>query len=127
MAKRSLKKKAPARTVKAAKSKSPKLTKSFDVDSHGFYGEYGGQFAPEVLMPALEELTECFLAARKDKKFIAELENLYRTFIGRPTPLVYLENLTKQIGGAKIFAKNEGLAHTGAHKINHCVGRSTAG
>lgn len=113
------KKERPRKAKAAAKSGG-----SFDVDSRGFYGSYGGQFAPEVLMPALEELADCFISARRDKRFIAELEGMFRTFIGRPTPLVYLENLTRELGGAQLYAKNEGLAHTGAHKINHCVGQA---
>lgn len=96
----------------------------YDVDENGYYGEYGGRFAPEVLMPALEELQECFEEAKNNSSFHEELEDSYKNFIGRPTPLVYCENLTNECGGAKIFLKNEGLAHTGAHKINHCVGQA---
>ncbi|MFN8390371.1 MAG: tryptophan synthase subunit beta [Bdellovibrionota bacterium] len=96
----------------------------YSVDSKGHYGPYGGRYAPEVLMPALLELEECFNDARKDKKFLRELKELQQTYIGRPTPLYFCGNLTKKLGGARIYVKNEGLAHTGAHKINHCVGQA---
>ncbi len=98
-------------------------SKKYKPDQYGYYGEYGGRYAPEVLIPALEELEECFESAKKDPGFIEELKEAQKNYIGRPTPLCYLENLSKKLGGAKIYLKNEGLAHTGAHKINHCVGQ----
>lgn len=104
------------------KAKSKKI--SFKIDKDGHYGEFGGRYAPEVLMPALLELEECFNDSKNDKKFLAELAQLQRDFIGRPTPLLFCKNLTKELGGAKIFIKNEGLTQTGAHKINHCVGQA---
>lgn len=97
---------------------------NFSPDSGGHYGPYGGRYAPEVLMPALLELEESFTLAKKDPIFRAQLKKLQRDFIGRPTPLHYCANLSKHLGGAKIYIKNEGLAHTGAHKINHCVGQA---
>jgi len=96
---------------------------SYQPDKFGYYGEYGGRYAPEVLIPALEELEECFEAAKKDPEFAKELAEARKNYIGRPTPLCLLENLSSRLGGAKIYLKNEGLAHTGAHKINHCVGQ----
>lgn len=87
------------------------------------YGEFGGSYVPEMLQPALDELEAAFLSAMNDKSFLDELAYLQKTFIGRPTPLYYAENLTKKLGGAKIFFKCEGLAHTGAHKINNAVGQ----
>lgn len=87
------------------------------------YGEFGGSYVPEMLQPALDELEAAFLSAMNDKSFLDELAYLQKTFIGRPTPLYYAENLTKILGGAKIFFKCEGLAHTGAHKINNAVGQ----
>lgn len=87
------------------------------------FGPYGGRYVPEMLMPALEELEKEYEAAKNDKNFQGEFENLLKNFSGRPTPLVYAENLTKQLGGAKIYLKNEGLNHTGAHKITHCIGQ----
>ena len=92
-------------------------------DAEGYYGEFGGQYTPELLVPAIEELEACFNKARKDKKFLTTLNNAYRDFVGRPTPLLFCSNLTKKLGGAKIFIKNEGVTQTGAHKINHCVGQ----
>jgi tryptophan synthase beta chain len=97
---------------------------SFKVDKRGYYGDYGGRFAPEVLMPALEELEQCFKDAISDQSFLDELSDAHKNFIGRPTPLVHCQNMSKQLGGAQIYLKNEGLAHTGAHKINHCVGQA---
>ena len=105
--------------------KSPKqFTKAdFRVSKDGFYGEYGGRYAPEVLIPALVELEESFFAAKRDRKFLAEIADLNQNYIGRPSPLYFCENLTRKLGGAKIFLKNEGANLTGAHKINHCVGQ----
>lgn len=98
--------------------------KAFTADADGHYGPYGGRYAPEVLMPALLELEECFAHAIQDPEFLAELARVEKEFTGRPTPLYFCENLTRMLGGAKIFIKNEGLAHTGAHKINHCIGQA---
>jgi tryptophan synthase beta chain len=76
-----------------------------------------------MLIPALEELKSAYKKAKKDPSFRTELMHLYNTFSGRPTPLTYAENLSKTLGGAKIYLKNEGMNHTGAHKINHCLGQ----
>ncbi len=89
----------------------------------GHFGKYGGRYVPEMLIPALEELEVAFVTAKKDKSFQKEFAALLRDFCGRPTPLTYAENLTKKLGGAKIYLKNEGLNITGAHKITHCVGQ----
>jgi tryptophan synthase beta chain len=88
------------------------------------FGKYGGQYVPEALMPALEELEEAYKTTKKDKEFQKEFHNLLKNFSGRPTPLVFAKNLTKELGGAKIYLKNEGLNHTGAHKITHCIGQA---
>ena len=104
-------------------SKSKISAKSFRADRGGHYGVYGGRYAPEVLMPALIELEEAFREAKSDKKFLADLKTAQRDFIGRPTPLLHCKNLSKKLGGAQIYIKNEGAALTGAHKINHCVGQ----
>lgn len=93
-------------------------------DELGHYGIYGGRYVPEVLMPALEELEAAFDIARCDEAFLSELHYYYESFVGRPTPLYFCRNLTRALGGAEIFVKNEGLCHTGAHKINHCVGQA---
>jgi tryptophan synthase beta chain len=87
------------------------------------FGPYGGRYVPEMLIPALDELKEAYLAAKKDPAFRKELQQLYKTYSGRPTPLTFAANLTQHLGGAKIYLKNEGLNHTGAHKINHCLGQ----
>lgn len=87
------------------------------------FGPYGGRYVPEMLIPALEELKAAYLVAKKDPTFRQDLQELYTTFSGRPTPLIYASNLTRELGGAKIYLKNEGMNHTGAHKINHCLGQ----
>jgi tryptophan synthase beta chain len=90
-------------------------------DKKGHFGIYGGKFAPETLMPALTELEAAYLAAKKDKAFLSELEFYNREFIGRPTPLYFAKRLTDHLGGAKIYLKREDLCHTGAHKINNSL------
>ncbi len=87
------------------------------------FGPYGGRYVPEMLIPALEELKLAYKQAKKDPQFRKDLQELYATFSGRPTPLTFAKNLTAQLGGAKIYLKNEGMNHTGAHKINHCLGQ----
>jgi len=91
---------------------------------NGHFGKYGGRYVPEMLIPALEELEKEYEAAKKDKKFQEEFADLLQNFSGRPTPLVFAKNLTQKLGGAKIYLKNEGLNHTGAHKITHCLGQA---
>mgnify|MGYP000912586199 FL=1 len=87
------------------------------------FGPYGGQFVPETLMPALDELEAAYVAARQDPAFQAELEGLLRTYVGRPTPLTHARRLSEHLGGAQIYLKREDLAHTGAHKINNALGQ----
>ncbi|HDP94858.1 MAG TPA: tryptophan synthase subunit beta [Candidatus Aminicenantes bacterium] len=89
-----------------------------------FYGVYGGRYVPEMLIPALEELESAFLYWQKQKSFRSELDSLLRNYAGRPTPLYYAENLTRETGGGEIHLKLEGLAHTGAHKINNVLGQA---
>ncbi|WP_333654527.1 tryptophan synthase subunit beta [Dissulfurispira sp.] len=93
-------------------------------DKKGYFGQYGGRFVPETLMPALQELEAAYSKAQKDKSFQRELKHLQETYIGRPTPLYFAKRLTKHLGGAKIYLKREDLAHTGAHKINNALGQS---
>jgi tryptophan synthase beta chain len=93
-------------------------------DKRGYFGDYGGRFAPETLMPALAELEAEYERAKHDKAFQDELELLQRTYIGRPTPLYFAKRLTEHLGGAKIYLKREDLAHTGAHKINNAIGQA---
>ena len=92
-------------------------------DSRGYFGEYGGKFVPETLMPALIELENAYAEAVADSKFQQELESLGRDYVGRPTPLYYARQLSEKIGGATILLKREDLAHTGAHKINNALGQ----
>ncbi len=89
----------------------------------GKYGKFGGRFVPETLMHALEELEEAYDRLSVDKKFKKELDNYLSEYAGRPTPLYYAENLTRSLGGAKIYLKREDLLHSGAHKINNTLGQ----
>src|SRR3989442_6377298 len=91
-------------------------------DPPGRYGRYGGQYIPETLMAAVEELAAAFDASLKDDGFRHEFEYLSRTFSGRPTPVYRADRLTQQAGGAEIWFKREDLCHTGAHKINNAPG-----
>src|SRR5579864_5283650 len=92
-------------------------------DSTGHFGPYGGRFVPEVLMAPLEELEHAYREAAADPQFQAELDDLLANYAGRPTPLYFAKRLTEMLGGAKIYLKREDLLHTGAHKINHCLGQ----
>ena len=89
----------------------------------GHFGIYGGQFVPETLMHPLEELEEAYTAAQRDPAFQARLEYLFHNYSGRPTPLYNAERLTEAWGCGKIYLKREDLNHTGAHKINNCLGQ----
>ncbi len=93
-------------------------------DARGRFGRFGGRYVPETLIPALDELQAAYAAARQDPEFLAELDILLREFVGRPSGLYFAENLTKRAGGAKIYLKREDLNHTGAHKINNCLGQA---
>jgi tryptophan synthase beta chain len=90
----------------------------------GRFGVYGGRYVPETLMAALEELEREYEKAKRDKKFQARLDGLLKTYAGRPTPLFFARRLTEKLGGAKIYLKREDLLHTGAHKINNCLGQA---
>jgi tryptophan synthase beta chain len=92
-------------------------------DARGRFGEFGGRFVPETLMHPVEELEQAYEAARRDPTFRAELERLLRDFAGRPTPLFHARRLTEHLGGAQVYLKREDLLHTGAHKINNCLGQ----
>jgi len=91
---------------------------------NGRFGEYGGQFVPETVMPALLELEEVYNKLKVDAEFQKEVEFYYREYAGRPTRLYFAENLTKQYGRGKIYLKREDLLHTGAHKINNALGQA---
>ncbi|MEQ4489174.1 MAG: tryptophan synthase subunit beta [Dehalococcoides mccartyi] len=89
----------------------------------GYFGKYGGQFVPEILVPVLNELEQAYEKAKTDEAFQSRLKYLSNTFSGRPTPLYAAERLTEYLGGARIYLKREDLAHTGAHKINNALGQ----
>lgn len=93
-------------------------------DDKGKFGPYGGQFVPETLMPALEELIAAYDEARNDPAFVTEFEHLLRSYVGRPSPLTYARRLSEKLGGAQIYFKREDLNHTGAHKINNALGQA---
>src|SRR5207245_2980968 len=90
----------------------------------GRYGEFGGQYLPETLMPAVAELEAAWLEARADEEFQAELARVLRDWVGRPTPLTDAPRLATAVGLARVLLKREDLAHTGAHKINSAVGQA---
>ncbi len=92
-------------------------------DQKGYFGEYGGRFVPETLMPALDELYRYYRSLKDDALFWSEFDALCRDYIGRPTPLFEAKRLSQLYGGARIFLKREDLAHTGAHKINNALGQ----
>lgn len=92
-------------------------------DANGMYGNFGGAYMPEALMPAILGLQEHYESARTSSSFWKDYHRLLRDYVGRPSPLFEAQNITKQLGGARIFLKREDLNHTGAHKINNCVGQ----
>ncbi|MCB1798134.1 MAG: tryptophan synthase subunit beta [Gammaproteobacteria bacterium] len=93
-------------------------------DENGYFGEYGGQFIPPELKSVMDEITAAYLEIRDSAAFQDELRELQSTYIGRPSPLFYARRLSEHLGGARIFLKREDLNHTGAHKINHCIGEA---
>src|SRR5882672_12751626 len=105
-----------------------------DPDARGYFGAYGGRFVPETLVAPIEELTAGYFAARQDKAFCDELDDLLKHYVGRPTPLYETRNLggrdkarptaSMNVGGVRIFLKREDLTHTGAHKINNALGQA---
>ncbi len=104
---------------------SPHLLPEYPLpDARGRFGRFGGRYVPETLIPALDELEAAYAAARQDQGFLDELDTLLREFVGRPSGLYFAANLTKRAGGAKIYLKREDLNHTGAHKINNCLGQA---
>ncbi|WP_298723864.1 tryptophan synthase subunit beta [uncultured Ferrovibrio sp.] len=92
-------------------------------DERGHFGKFGGRFVAETLMPLILDLEKHYKAAKADPSFKAEMDYLLKDYVGRPSPLYYAEPLTKHLGGAKIYLKREELNHTGAHKINNCIGQ----
>jgi len=100
------------------------ITKTNVPDARGYFGEFGGRFVPETLVPALDELIKAYDEAIHDSAFMGELAYLQATYVGRPTPLTYAKRLSELLGGAQIYFKREDLAHTGAHKINNALGQA---
>ncbi|MFL6373035.1 MAG: tryptophan synthase subunit beta [Pyrinomonadaceae bacterium] len=96
---------------------------NYEPDERGYWGEFGGRFVPETLVAPLDELTEGYFAVRDDAGFHAELDDLLHNYSGRPTPLYFARRLSEELGGARIYLKREDLNHTGAHKINNCLGQ----
>jgi tryptophan synthase beta chain len=92
-------------------------------NARGRFGEFGGRYVPETLMHPVEELEQAYQVARTDPNFKAELDRLLKDFAGRPTPLFHARRLTERLGGAQVYLKREDLLHTGAHKINNCLGQ----
>lgn len=97
---------------------------SFEADKNGYFGNFGGRYVPEMLWSVLEEIKIEYKKAIEDEKFKQEFLDLLINFVGRPSTLIFAENLTKEVGGARIYLKNEGGNLTGAHKINHCIGQA---
>src|SRR5258706_509070 len=92
-------------------------------DASGHFGPFGGRYVAETLMPLLLKLEQAYEAAKDDAEFSAELDGLLKHYVGRPSPLYFAQRLTRHLGGAKIYFKREELNHTGAHKINNCIGQ----
>src|SRR5512142_2956898 len=92
-------------------------------DKHGRFGQFGGRFVSETLMPALLELEEAYKRYKNDPEFKAEYRYYLKQYVGRPNPLYFAEKLTKKLGGARIYLKREDLNHTGAHKVNNTIGQ----
>src|SRR5437868_2271386 len=101
----------------------PKVKDPMTRPSRGRFGPYGGRYVPETLMAALEELEQHYAQAKRDRRFQQRLDDLLRTYAGRPTPMFFARRLARELGGAKIYLKREDLLHTGAHKINNCIGQ----
>jgi len=92
-------------------------------DARGHFGQFGGRYVPEILIPALDELIGAYAKYKDDKDFRTELDYYFSEYVGRPTPLYYAERLSETLGGAKIYLKREDLCHTGAHKLNNVMGQ----
>src|SRR3990172_6686384 len=92
-------------------------------DERGHFGAFGGRFVAETLMPLILDLERAYKAAKNDPAYREEMDYFFRDYVGRPSPLYFAERLTEHFGGAKIYFKREELNHTGAHKINNCIGQ----
>ncbi len=115
-----------AQTLEKPSTETAPLTSpdKYVADAQGrFGGEFGGRFVPETIIPALDELTAAYAAAKADPAFQTEFDYYAKNYVGRPTALFFAEKMTRELGGAKIYLKREDLAHTGAHKINNALGQ----
>src|SRR5688572_33221438 len=92
-------------------------------DEKGHFGPYGGRYVAETLMPLILSVERAWNEAKNDPKFWEQYDRLARDYVGRPSPLYFAEETTKHLGGAKVYFKRDELNHTGAHKINHCLGQ----
>src|SRR5947209_1551283 len=93
-------------------------------DERGYFGNYGGRWVPETLVPAVDDLIDAYVELKDSLEFQNELAQLHRTYTGRPTPVSYARRLSEHLGGAQIYLKREDLAHSGAHKINNALGQA---
>lgn len=93
-------------------------------DERGYFGRYGGSYVPAELQTAMDEITQAYFTICKSSKFISELRRIRKEFQGRPTPISHLERLSNKLGNVQLYAKREDLNHTGAHKLNHCMGEA---
>ena len=93
-------------------------------DNNGFFGKYGGAYINDDLKKAMEEITEAYFTICKSAKFINELRRIRKDFQGRPTPISHLERLSESLGNVQLYVKREDLNHSGAHKLNHCMGEA---
>src|SRR5690349_14919164 len=113
-----------SRVSHPSRASNPRKSNLKLVSTPGRFGPWGGRYVPETLMAACEELEREYEKAKRDPRFKARLSELLKTFAGRPTPLFFARRLTEKLGGAKIYLKREDLLHTGAHKINNCLGQA---
>ncbi|MBR5529589.1 MAG: pyridoxal-phosphate dependent enzyme, partial [Oscillospiraceae bacterium] len=93
-------------------------------DKNGYFGRYGGVYIADELKAPMAEITEAYFTIAKSRRFIAELRRIRKEFQGRPTPITHLERLSNSLGNVQLYAKREDLNHSGAHKLNHCMGEA---
>ena len=93
-------------------------------DMNGFFGKYGGAYVSDELKKAMTDINEAYFTIAKSSKFVSELRRIRREFQGRPTPISHLERLSNSLGNVQLYVKREDLNHTGAHKLNHCMGEA---
>ena len=103
-------------------SQIPNIASKYQVDEHGYYGQFGGAYIPEMLYPNIEELQKRYLEIIYEEKFQSEFKSLLKDYVGRPTPLYFAKRLSEHFN-TQIYLKREDLCHTGAHKINNTVGQ----